>query len=229
MRLCCLLLFYLLFTSCGSKSIENKNAGDVNTGNDSLLPASCIPANFTTRLGTKVMYTRVGNEVKLSWGNNTYTRSHDSLFTCADYTGSGRWDFIPKYDAETKNHLIFTNVLSTSSGGNPAPIDFSVLVLPKNTVDSIYQKDMYIKSHKNYIIYVSDSESFVESLDILNVETKKKQVCTLSPQSVIFARSPTFVIQSTVIKNKMLHVEYETYDENLDSIIIVKNKFRLTI
>jgi len=116
--------------------------------------------------------------------------------------------------------------LSTSSGGNPAPIDFSVMVLPKNITDSIYEKEMYIDHAGDYIIYLTGASA--DSLSVLNLETKKIQICALNPQPLIFAKSPTFIIQKTKIKNKVLHVEYEDLDSN-DSTVIRKNKFRLTI
>ena len=85
---------------------------------------------------------------------------------------------------------------------------------------------MYIDHAGDYIIYLTGASA--DSLSVLNLETKKIQICALNPQPLIFAKSPTFIIQKTKIKNKVLHVEYEDLDSN-DSTVIRKNKFRLTI
>jgi hypothetical protein len=219
-----LILLSIIITGCGSK-IKDSSIVAQSVINDSLLPVDCIPANLITRLGTKVMYTRVGNAVKLCWGDDTYTRSHDSLFTCED-SRFGRWDFIPKFLSETKHNLVFKNVLSTSSGGNPAPIDFSVIVFPKNMKDSVYEKEMYIDKHGDYLVYIAGWKA--DSLAVLNIESKRTQICRLSPDPLPFARSPTFIIKKTKIKDQAFFVEYEGLDEK-DSTIILKNKFKLNI
>ncbi|MNK06493.1 hypothetical protein D3C87_243920 [compost metagenome] len=140
------------------------------------------------------MYSQINNSVKLSWGNDSYIRSHDSLFMCID-DRFGRWDFIPKYVSETNNYLVLENVISTSSGGNPAPIEFSAMIFPKRMNDSIYEKEMYIDIHNNYIIYLLGVRA--DSLEILNIETKKSQICILNPKPVPFSKSPTFIITKT--------------------------------
>lgn len=217
-----------IFCSCKKQSAividkkEEKQAGVV----DSLLPSDCIPANFTTPMGTKVVYTKVDHAVKLSWGNDTYIRSHDSLFTCELDEYGNRWDWIPKYVAETKNYLIFENVLSTSSGGNPSPIEFTAIILPKKATDLIYEKDLYIDKHEDYIIYLPGATA--DSLAIMNLETKKTQICRLLPAPVPFAKSPTFIITKTGISKQNLNVEYESLDKN-DSVVIQKNKFKLKV
>lgn len=209
---------------CGSK-IKNNSIVAESAVNDSLLPADCIPANFKTKSDTRVMYTILGDAVQLSWGDETYTRSYDSLFTCQN-SRYGRWDFIPKFLSETKHYLVFKELLSTSGGANPAPIDFSVIVFPKSMKDSVYQKDMYIDQHGDYLIYIANWTA--DSLAVLNIESKKTQICRLSPDPLPFAKSPTFIIKKTKIKGKIFDVEYEGLDAN-DSVVIRKNKFKLDI
>jgi len=224
MKRYCLLLLSCIIMGCGSKFKDNSIVTESVVA-DSLLPADCIPSNFKTKSGTQVMYTRVGDAVQLSWGDETYTRSYDSLFTCED-SQFGRWDFIPKFLSETKHSLVFKNVLSTSSGGNPAPIDFSVIVFPKNMKDSVYEKELYIDKHDDYLVYIAGWTA--DSLAVLNIESKKTQICRLSPDPLPFAKSPTFIIKKTKVTDKMFFVEYEGLDEK-DSVVVRKNKFKLNI
>jgi len=202
MKRYCLLLLSFIIVGCGSKIKDNSIVAK-GVVNDSLLPPDCIPANFKTKSGTQVMYTRIGNAVQLSWGDETYTRSYDSLFTCQD-SRYGRWDFIPKFLSETKNYLVFEELLSTSGGSNPAPIDFSVIMFSKNMKDSVYEKEMYINKHGDYLVYIAGWKA--DSLAVLNIESKKTQICRLSPDPLPFAKSPTFIIKKTKIKDKVFLV-----------------------
>ena len=224
MKRYCLLLLSCIIMGCGSKIKDNSIVAESVVA-DSLLPADCIPANFKTKSGTQVMYTILGDAVQLSWGDETYTHSYDSLFTCED-SRYGRWDFIPKFLSETKNYLVFEELLSTSGGANPAPIDFSVIVFPKNMNDSVYEKELFIDKHDDYLVYIACWTA--DSLAVLNIESKKTQICRLSPDPLPFAKSPTFIIKRTTIKNKIFDVEYEGLDEK-DSVVVRKNKFKLTI
>lgn len=221
-----LLLSVTLLNSCNEVPTKNNQHKIETVSIDSLLPPDCIPTDFITSMGTKIIYTRVNNSVKLSWGDDNYTRSHDSLFSCQLDKYGNRWDWIPKYVSETKNYLVFTNVISTSSGGNSAPIEFSAMIFPKKISDSIYEKEMYIDIHNNYIIYLPGWTA--DSLAILNIETKKKQICILNPKPVPFAKSPTFIITKTGISKNGLNVEYESLDAN-DSVVLRKNSFKLKI
>ena len=59
----------LLFSSCKKEAkLIDSSPQDLKVGLvDSILPADCIPKNFTTPMGTRVSYTKVGDAVKLSW------------------------------------------------------------------------------------------------------------------------------------------------------------------
>ena len=138
----------------------------------------------------------------------------------------GLWDYIPHYVSETENNLVFTNVISTSSGANPAPIDFSAMIFPKKISDSIYEKYYFLDKHNDYIIYLPSARA--DSIEILNIETKKSQMCMLNPRPVPFLKSPTFIITKTKVFNKKLEIEYIGLDKN-DNEVTRKNTFKLKV
>ena len=160
------------------------------------------------------------------WGSSSYNRTYDSLFTCDYDTLSGVWDFVPKYNSETQNTLVLTCVLATSSGGNPAPVEFSALVMPKNVIDSVYVKDFFINCIGDYLIYGDERND--ENIHIVNVETKKEQDFILNPKPANF-KSPTISIRETKIDKETFSIKYEIFKIVADTAVIVAKTFKLKI
>lgn len=217
----------LLVSSCKKQAkLTDSTIQDIEVNSvDSLLPADCIPANFTTPMGTRVSYTKVGDAVKLSWGDGMYIHNYDSLFVCR-LDNSGLWDYIPKYVSETKKNLVFTNVTATSGGGNPDPIEFCAIIFPKNTADSIYEKNYFLDKYDDYIIYLPGGHAGV--IEILNIESGKSQQCILDPQPRQFSKSPIWIISKTEVSAKNLKVDYIWLDDE-DNEITAKNTFKLKV
>jgi hypothetical protein len=223
-----LILSLGLLLSCSQqpKRIELLNAGADSLKSDTIYSVpECIPKDTTTASGTKIHYIARNNKFQVSWGNGKYSRIYDSSYSCFLEKNSGIWDNVPKLESETKNSLVFRNVLSTSGGANPAPIDFYSIVLPKNQSDSTFEIPFFIKCIKEYIIY---TEPFTNNtLYLLNLETKKKQLIILNP-STIRERSISTAISDMKIENSMFLIEYKSLDKN-DNTIRVKKKYPLEI
>ncbi len=184
----------------------------------------CIQRDTITSMGTKIHYIMRNGKFQISWGDNSYNRVYDSLFTCDYDKITGLWDFVPKFYSETQNHLIFTNVLFTSSGTNPAPLEYYIIVCPKNKKDSIIQKDFFVSCLGNYLVY---NDAITEYIHVLNVETNKTQTINLKP-SLYISKSPTLGIKETKIKENNIYITYETR-VNYDSIVAIKKVVKLKI
>lgn len=152
------------------------------------------------------------------------SRIYDSLYSCQFDKNTGLWDFVPKFKFETKNNLVFINILETSSGGNPAPLDYYAIILPKNKKDTIFEKELFINCERDYLIY-GDWDN--DNIHILNLESKNGQNIILTPKLAL-SRSPTMSIQETKIKNSIFYIKYETLDKN-DNLKIVEKTFKLEI
>ncbi len=223
------LLFILLFFSGCYRRVDEK--GTIAPRIDSISPVyppwsdACIQTDTVTQMGTAIHYLYRNGRFQISWGDSSYYRIYDSLYECAyDSGGSGLWDFVPKYYSETRNYLIFTNILEFSSGGNPAPLDYYAIVCPKNETDSIFELDLFVGCEGDYLVY-GDWDN--EYLHVLNVETKNRQTFLLKPAPWV-SRSPTMEIQRAKVRGKLLHVTYEALDEN-EASIIVRRTFKIEI
>lgn len=193
------------------------------------LAEQCIQKDTITAMGTSIdyFYENENEGFRITWADNSYKRSSDSLYNCFFDEGTGTWDFVPKYIHETKNTVVLQNILFTSSGANPAPLEYYVIVLPKNEKDTISEIELFIMTEGNYLVY---GDAYMEDVHILNLETKKEQTVKLSPK-ILYIRSPTMAIQKTKIEKKIFYIEYEAlkkvgedYEE-----IIVKKSFKIKI
>ncbi|HTF81458.1 MAG TPA: hypothetical protein VL947_07030 [Cytophagales bacterium] len=174
-------------------------------------------------MGTKVRYQYRNNKFQISWGDASYSRVYDSLYAC-DYKDNVLYDFVPKYNSETKNHLVFTNILWTSSGSNLAPIELYAIIFPKNIDGNILEKEFFIKSEGDYLIY-GDPEPI--NIHLMNVETQKHQTIELTPKLGL-SRSPTSSILMTQIKEKMFYIKYESFDKS-DNTKIIERIYKIKI
>ena len=217
----------MLICSCGRQ--ESKETS-LQTNIDSVkidttsLKTECTQRDTITGMGTKIHYIYLNGKFQISWGDNSYKRAYDSLYSCDYDKSTGLWDFVPKLYSETKNNLIFTNILWTSSGGNPAPLEFCAIVCPKNKVDSIFEKEFFIDSEGEYLIY---GDPYNENIHLINIETKNNQTVLLDPKPYL-SRSPTLSIQKTQIKGKSIYLEYEALDTNQE-ITTIKKTFKIVI
>jgi len=200
-----------------------KNSDSVKS-KDYISP-ECIQRDTITPLGTKIHYNYKDDKFQISCSSDKFKRTYDSLYTCNKDENSGVWDFVPKLKAETKNNLIFIYVSWTSSGGDPEPLEFNVIVLPKNDTDSAYEKEFFIGFEKGYLVY--DDSKNNEIIYLLNVETKKLQTITLVPKQYL-SRSPTLNIQEIKIVNNEFKIKYESLDKN-DEIYTVNKTFKMKI
>lgn len=227
MRIFCFSFTIILFYSCTNpKSNNTENKATVNSvkKDTSFLTKECIQIDTITATGTKIHYINRKGQFQISWGNDSYQRSSDSLYECFyDETGEV-WDFVPKYYSETKNYLVFERLSWTSSGGNPAPLEYSAIVFPKNMKDSICEKEFFIDCIDGILLY-GDSDN--ENLHLLNIETKKSQLILLSPKPYT-SRSPTLSIRQTKIEKKVLFIKYESLDKE-DETVINKKTFKIKI
>ena len=223
---------YLIFSVFLLQSCENRKKNNAERESQTIsvktdtttLAKECVQNDTTTNLGTKIKYIYTNGKYKISYGDKFYSRTYDSLYTCNYDKSTGLWDFVPKLQSETKNNLIFTNILWTSSGANPAPLEYYVIVLPKNKIDKTFEKEFFITCEGNYLVY-GDTES--NTIHLINLETKKSQDEILYPPPII-SRSPTMSIQETKFDKNSLFIKYETVDKN-DSIKIIKTKIKLNI
>lgn len=224
MKLQIVLLLALCF-SCG-KAVDKQN--DAKSGaaqTDTLkLDSRCIQKDTITPLGTKISYLRQKDRFKICWGDHNYTRVYDSLYSCYYEESTGLWDFVPKFGSETKNTVVLTNVLYTSSGANPAPLEYSALILPKNKKDAPFEIDFFITMLGDYLVY-GDGES--NTIHIINLETRKIQDEILYPAPVV-SRSPTMSIHTAKIDKGALYIKYESIDEN-DNEKIIETTIKIKI
>lgn len=227
MRILIIIFVITFFNECG-RNDSNKTSAIINIDslktNNTHFSVECIQRDTITELGTKIHYINRNGKFQISWGDNTYNRIYDSLFYCDYDKNSGLWNFVPKLNNETRKNLIFTNILWTSSGANPAPIEFYAIVCPKNKMDSIFEKEFFINSQGDYLVYGDPNN---ENINIINIETKKYQAILLRPEPYL-SKSPTSSILKTEIKGETLYIKYEALDKNEETIIIEK-KFTIEI
>ena len=227
MRISILIFSIILLCGCGRQKGKETS---ILTNIDSLITDStsltteCIQKDTVTVLGTKIHYIFRNGKYLISWGDSSYNRIHDSFYSCDYDKSTGLWDFVPKLNSETKNNLIFTNIFWTSSGGNQAPLEFYAIICPKNNKDSIFEKEYFIDSEGDYLIY-GDSEN--ATIHLINIETKKSQTIILKPKPYL-SRSPTLSIRNTEIKGRLLNIKYESLDKS-DEIRIIEKTFNIEI
>jgi hypothetical protein len=211
----------ILLYGCGQNSQTASTQSNIDSlkSNSASIPEACIPGDTITGMGTKIHYAEHSRKLQITYGDDTFSRTLDSLYTCEYDTSSGLWDFIPKFHAETKNHLIFTNILWTSGGGNPAPLEFYAIIAPKNNTDSIFEKEFFIDCEGDYLLY-GDEEN--ENIHLMNLETKRIQTLKLNPRPD-FSRSPTLSILNTEINKRTLYIKYESTGQSDETKIIEKN------
>jgi len=171
--------------------------------------SECAQKDTTTAMGTRIRYLLQDGGYKITWGDTTYQRVTDSLYTCEYVEGSGLWSYVPAYHSETKNTLVFTATFENSSGGNPSAISEIALVLPKNRQDSIYTQEFFLKAEGNYLVYCQNYFE-PDKLVVQNLETKRAQRITLRPKPLLF-RTPGLSINNVKIVNGSIRIIY-TYD-----------------
>lgn len=227
MKISSLIFCIILFYGCGRQEHKDTSVSTIadalKTGAPSMT-IECIQRDTITGMGTRIHYINYNGKYQVSWGDNSYNRVYDSLYTCYHDDRTGLWDFVPKLNSETKNNLIFTNILWTSSGGNPAPLEFCAIICPKNVKDSIFEKEFFIDCKGDYLIH-GDFEN--ENIHLINIETKKNQTFILNPKPYS-SRSPTLAILKTVFKGKSIYIKYESVDKN-DDTIIIERTFKIEI
>lgn len=227
MRIIYLIISLILLQSCVNNS-ENKLKKESENiplkTNKSQLAKECIQKDTITDLGTSIKYIYSNGKYKISYSGKFYSKTYDSLYTCNYNKNDGLWDFVPKLHSETKSNLIFTNILWTSSGGNPEPLEYYAIVLPKSNSDKAYEKDFFISCMGNYLVY-GDSKN--EKIHITNLETKKTQLINLIPKPDL-SRSPTSSILDTKIEKNVFSVKYQSLNRN-DEIITVEKEFKIII
>ncbi len=194
----------------GPHSIDRQQNNPISKVAADSVP-ECVPRDTVTPSGIEIHYLYDNESYQISWGNAGFRRTYDSVYTCTRDTYGGIWDFIPKLESETPNRLIFKNVLSTSGGANPAPIEFTAILLPKNATDPALEVPFYIDCLGNYLLYAEPYTT--ETLYLMNVETKKIQEIILDPPAAV-GRTIAFALQHIRIKNGQLRFEYEALRED---------------
>ncbi|MBI3232523.1 MAG: hypothetical protein HYZ42_00525, partial [Bacteroidetes bacterium] len=213
MRILNLVFSIIILCGCGSQeSKETSSQTNIDTvrTDTSTLITECIQKDTITDMGTTIHYIYRNGKHQISWGDKSYNRIYDSLYSCDYDNSTGLWDFVPKLNSETKNNLIFTNILWTTSGSNPAPLEYYAIICPKNSKDTIFEKDFFIDKEADYLVY-GDPDN--ENVHIVNMETKRSQTIILIPKPYI-SRSPTLSIQKTEIKGKTFYIEYGSLDKS---------------
>jgi len=215
----------ILFYGCNKVDNKQNQIKHNLVKTDTLkIDPECAQKDTITPFGTKIYYLQQDGKFKISWENNNQKRVYDSIYSCNYDKETGLWDFVPKFNSETKNNLVFTKILFTSSGANPAPLEHSAIILPKNKSDLPYELDFFIAKENDYLVYGDDGSN---TIHIINLETKKVQDEILYPQPAI-SRSPTMSIRETKFNKNYLIIKYEGVDENFDTKTI-KTKIKLKI
>ena len=238
MKKVAILIFLVLVFACQTSKknkVDNKNEEIVKLNSiqtDSIpfqkeMAEQCIQKDTIAAMGTSIKYSYENESFRIIWSDSSYERSLDSLFHCDFDERTGTWDFVPKYIHETKNTVVLQNTLFTSSGANPAPLEYYVLILPKNKKDTISEIELFIMTEGNYLVY---GNAYMENIRILNLETKKEQTIKLSPK-ILHIRSPTMAIQKTRMVKNTFYIEYEALKKVRDDYeeIIVKKSFKIKI
>jgi hypothetical protein len=224
-----IIIFSFTFSSCYCQQLTNahqKEKIDTLTNISYQIITECIPHDTTTASGLKIHYLNNNGSYQITWGSESFMRTYDSLYSCEKDDWGNIWDEIPRLEAETPNYIVFKNVLTHSGGGNPEPIEFYAIVLPKNPVDTNYEKEFYIKTIGNYMIY-SEPFSF-ETLVILNLETKKNQKIILEPSAFEGYRTLAWCIKKMQIEQGKFYIDYKALNKNHDSYI-EKKEFDLNL
>ena len=117
-------------------------------------------------------------------------------------------------------------MFSTSSGANPAPIDFSILIIPKHSFEKVLVIDCFIKMIGNYIIYLDEENN--SKINILDLESKKKQTIKLHSEPAPIKGATLFVRKVELNKNKLI-VSYETLNKKMEDIVLVTEEYKLKI
>ncbi len=225
MRYFVIILFLVIVCGCNDISTNQKRESSAQVSkDDSLGQEMCRQKDTITPLGTMIKYISFKGGYKIAWGDRNYQRIFDTLYTCEYIPLSGLWDDVPKYYSETKNYLVFNNVLCTSSGGNPAPLEYYVIVFPKNVKDAVFEEDYFINCIGNYLIFGDDYKDIIH---VRNLETGQQQTLELKPKSM-FIRTPTLAIDSTFIEGDFLNIKYETWSAG-DSALAITRSFRIEI
>lgn len=226
MKFATALLFSLLWLGCKeAKQIKGTTQKIPAVSAPILSPAKeCLQHDTITSSGTKIHYKYRDNKFQIEWSDNNYKRAYDSLFSCDYDPATGLWDFVPKLKSETDNHLVLTNIIWTSSGGNPAPLEYGALILPKNGTDTAYRKDFCIDTKGNYLVYGDDDN---ETVHIQNIETGKIQNILLVPKPAL-SRSPTLSIRKADINNGSLYIKYDADDKD-NHLHIIEKRFKLAL
>ena len=82
------------------------------------LCAECQQKDTITPMGVKIQYKYKNGVFKIICSDKSFTRELDSSYIC-NKNQNGVWDFVPKFEYETKNYLVFNNVLSTFDKSHP--------------------------------------------------------------------------------------------------------------
>jgi len=214
-----ILLVFILFLSCGR--IPNRDFKTSLRNSDTV---HCIQRDTVTLLGTKIGYLQIEDSFSITWGDDSYQRVYDSLYSCEYDKNTGVWDFVPKFNSETKNNIVLTNTMWTSSGANPAPLEFLAIILPKNKKDSPLEIEFFIAKENDYVVY-GDAEN--PQIHLINLETKQIQDITLKPEPAL-SRSPTLAIVDTKLQKRSLYIKYQIVDKNGD-LKNVRKKIKIEI
>jgi hypothetical protein len=202
-----------------------KSFGQTNIPITKNIVNNCIQKDTITTLGTIIRYNKVDDGFKISYQDGSFLRTLDDEYTCT-IDEFGMWDEIPKFENETKNYFTLKYVFSTSSGGNPAPIDFSVLIIPKHSFEKILVKDCFIEMKENYVVYLDEENN--SKIKILNLESKKNQTIKLRSNPAPI-KGITLFIRNVDIKKNKLTISYETLNKKLEEIILVTEEYKLKI
>ena len=199
--------------------------GQTNVSDTKNIENKCIQKDTVTALGTIIKYHKVDEGFKISYQDGSFQRTLDDEFTCRT-DEFGVWDDVPKFENETINYFILKYVFSTSSGGNPAPIDFSILIIPKHSLEKILVKDCFIDMKENYVIYLDEENN--SKIKILNLESKKEQTIKLRSNPAPIKGITLFIRKVNINKNKLI-ISYETLNKKIEDSILVTEEYKLKI
>jgi len=185
----------------------------------------CFQKDTITTLGTIIKYKKDDNVFKISYQDGLFQRTLDEDFECR-IDEFGVWDDVPKFENETLNYFVLKYVFSTSSGANPTPIDFSVLIIPKHSFEKVLVKDCFIKMKGNYVVYLDEENN--SKIKVLNLESKKNQTIKLRSNPAPI-KGITLFIREVIITEHKLTISYETLNEKMEDIVLVTEEYKLKI
>lgn len=224
------ILFIILFGCDGFVSNDAHQTLDTIAGVKDFR-IKCVIRDTITSFGTSIKYKPLGMYYyEISWANKGFKRSFfDSQFCC--WTEGERrgpdWDFVPRFSNESKNNIVLISTLEFSGPSNPSPLNYYALILPKNTIDSVYRINYFLDTRDDLLSYFDINYG---SIFIINLVTKRKQEIIVNPGPNGYSRSPTWPFRNCKFEGAYYILEYESVAVDIkENPLIIRKSVKIEI